>query len=231
MAEDNDNWRNQAWLFEIGTKAVISAKFVTSVECKFNNWQTESLARNSKEFFNRTGGPPLDALVSALSLTKQWVPHPFRRSSFLVFELRRKGWVYHELSLWLDYHDLPCHEDYAGFTVVVTATSSHVPVPPAAVSQFGQASRPSRRLTQMHADEWRGNSAWVKFPGGERGQPELSCFLQSFEPSAKWYSRRRFCDPFLLASFPALLLRGGTRAASGCKTDSELFLDWPQTGP
>jgi hypothetical protein len=25
-------------------------------------------------------------------------------------------------------NDLPCHEDYDGFTVVVTATSSHVPV-------------------------------------------------------------------------------------------------------
>ena len=54
------------------------------------------------------GWSALDALVSLLSLTK--------------------GWVYHELSLLLDYHDLPCHEDYDGFTVVVTATSSHVPV-------------------------------------------------------------------------------------------------------
>src|SRR5262249_34933365 len=37
-------------------------------------------------------------------------------------------------------------------------------LPSAAVSRFGQAARPFRRLTQMHADERRGNSAWVEFP-------------------------------------------------------------------
>src|SRR5262245_27940776 len=36
-------------------------------------------------------------------------------------------------------------------------------LPPAAVFRFGQPSRPSHRLTQMHADERRGNSAWVEF--------------------------------------------------------------------